>query len=588
MEKYRRGARVDSAPDAGIIHARMVPLQWWHGRRRAGMGLAYHPRMNQPDFEPLRLVQEFIGLGAALAAEKDHGRLLETILDHAERITGADGGTLYSADDDILRFEILHSGSLDIRQGGSSGATVRYPPIPLQIDGQPNDRLVVVRAALERQTVVIDDAYADTEFDLSGTHAFDRHSGYRSRSLLTVPMTNHDNELIGVLQLLNKIDPETGAFVPFTGTDRQLVEAVASMAAMTVSNKLLIEAQRELFDSFIQLIAAAIDEKSPHTAGHCRRVPALTNLLADAVCATREGPLAGFSMTAADRYELNVAAWLHDCGKITTPEHVIDKSTKLESIHDRIALVDARFEMLRRDARIAALTRSLEAAGVDAGIDQDPVYRQALAQLDDDRDFIRRCNIGGESLAADDAVRIAAIGARHLQVADGDTTTLLSEEEIANLQVSRGTLTPAEREIINNHMVATIRMLESLPYPRHLRRVPEFAGGHHERMDGRGFPRGLTGAQMSLPARMMAIADIFEALTARDRPYKPPMPISQALAILGRMKLDHHIDPDLFDVFVREQVYLRYAREFLLPEQIDAVDVQSLPLGRVDLGAESA
>jgi HD-GYP domain-containing protein (c-di-GMP phosphodiesterase class II) len=465
---------------------------------------------------------------------------------------------------------------------------VCYPPIPLHVDGLPNDRLVVARAALERKTVIIDDAYADTEFDLSGTHAFDRQSGYRSRSLLTVPMTNHDNELIGVLQLLNKIDADTGAFVPFTDDDRRLAEAVASMAAMTVSNRLLIDAQRELFDAFIRLIAAAIDEKSPHTAGHCRRVPALTNLLAEAVCATREGPLAGFTMTAAERYELNVAAWLHDCGKITTPEHVIDKSTKLEAIVDRIELVEARFAMLRRDAQIAALRRRLEASGLGIDVDDDPLYQAAISRIDDDRAFLRRCNIGGETLADEDAQRIASIGARPVPMDEGSVVALLSADEVANLQVRRGTLTGAEREVINNHMVATIRMLESLPYPRHLRRVPEYAGGHHERMDGRGFPRGLTGEQMSLPARMMAIADIFEALTARDRPYKPPMPVSQALAILGRMKLDRHIDPDLFDVFVRERVYLKYAQEFLLPEQIDAVELNSLPLGRVDLRSEYA
>ncbi|MFO1435655.1 MAG: HD domain-containing phosphohydrolase [Gammaproteobacteria bacterium] len=530
-------------------------------------------------FDPIWLAQELISLGAALSGEKNHGRLLEMILDHAERFTGADGGTLYSmTDEGSLKFEILHNGTLDLRHGGTSGSEASFPPVPLYIDGVPNQRMVVAQAALERRTINVEDAYADEEYDFSGAREFDRRTGYRSHSILTVPMTNHEQEVIGVLQLLNKIDTASGEFVAFSPTDQQVLEALASMAAVSISNKLLIEGQRELFDSFIQLIAAAIDEKSPHTAGHCRRVPALTNLLADAVCATRQGPLAGFMMTEAERYELNVAAWLHDCGKITTPEHVIDKSTKLETIFDRVELIDARFEIAERDAALHALQERLRAHGLDDKPQSDEQFARQVESLRADRQFIRACNIGGESLQKGDSERIIAVAKQAFADSAGNRHPMLTADEVYNLQVSRGTLTHEEREIINNHMVATIKMLESLPYPRHLRRVPEFAGGHHERMDGRGFPRGLTREQMSLPARMMAIADIFEALTARDRPYKSPMPVSQALAILGRMKLDQHIDPDLFDVFVREQVYRKYAQEYLSPEQNDAVDVSLLPL----------
>jgi hypothetical protein len=198
-------------------------------------------------------------------------------------------------------------------------------------------------------------------------------------------------------------------------------------------------------------------------------------------------------------------------------------------------------------------------------------------QLDDDLQFLRRINIGGEFMVATDQERVRTIAQRTWTASDGTTQQLLTIDEVKHLTIAKGTLTPEERDIINHHIVATIRMLESLPYPKHLKRIPEFAGGHHERMDGKGYPKGLTREQMSVQARVMAIADVFEALTAGDRPYKKAMRLSQALAILGRMKLDGHIDPDLFDIFIHAGVYKTYAERFLPSEQIDAVDVTKLP-----------
>ncbi|MCC7410976.1 MAG: GAF domain-containing protein [Gammaproteobacteria bacterium] len=532
--------------------------------------------------DPFKLIQELTDIGIALSAEKNHDRLLEMILGQAERITNADGGTLYShTEDGRLKFEIMHTASLGIRMGGTSGSEVPFPPIALyDSSGRPNHKMVAAHAAVARQTVNIEDAYTSKEFDFSGTRVFDSKTGYRSKSFLTVPMMNHENELIGVLQLLNARNSDTGEVQPFSRLHQNLVESLASQAAVAVTNKSLIDAQRELFDSFIQLIADAIDEKSPYTAGHCRRVPVLTDMLAEAACRVTVGPLRDFTMTEEERYELNVAAWLHDCGKITTPEWVVDKSTKLETIFDRVNLVDARFDMVGRDARIEALERLLRQHGVadvDAALAADDQLRCELARLAEERDFIRQCNVGGEFISDEQRRRIEHVAARHWRNGDGEELPLLTDEEVYNLQIGRGTLTTEEREIIANHVVVTIKMLESLPYPKHLRRVPEYAGGHHERMDGTGYPRGLNRDHMSIPARMVAIADIFEALTAKDRPYKKAMPLSQALTILGRMKVDNHVDADLFDVFVREQVYLRYAERFLHPEQMDAIDLHTIP-----------
>ena len=533
---------------------------------------------NQQDFS--RLLSELSQIGIALSAERDHGRLLEMILTRARDMTGADGGTLYSCTEEkTLKFEIMLSTSLGIYKGGTSGEPIDMPPLALYDDnGNPNKHAVAAWAALSGETINIEDAYASEQFDFSGTREFDQLTGYRSQSFLTVPMTNHEHEIIGVLQLINALDRDSGAIRPFSQLDQQLVEALASQAAVAVTNQSLIQAQRRLFDSLIQLIADAIDEKSPYTAGHCRRVPVLTNLLADAACRTTAGPLASFNMTEQEKYELEVAAWLHDCGKITTPEFVVDKSTKLETIYDRIGLVHTRFAVMRQEAENRALRRKLQAAGIDdTDIDDDPTYQAELASLQADREFVRRSNIGSESISDADREYIERIAKMTWQNADGETVRLLSDDEVNNLQIGRGTLTVREREIINNHVSVSIKMLESLPYPKHLRRVPEYAGGHHEKMDGSGYPNGLTREEMSIPARMVAIADVFEALTAKDRPYKQAMPLSQALQILGQMKVDNHIDGDLFDAFMWNEVYWHYARDHLDPAQFDTIDLNSIP-----------
>jgi HD-GYP domain-containing protein (c-di-GMP phosphodiesterase class II) len=507
-------------------------------------------------------------IGASLSAERDINRLLELILAAAKSITGADGGTLYRvAEDKTLRFEIVRTSSLKYYLGGTSGHSVPFYPIQLYKDGNPNHSMVAAHAALTGKTVNIADAYTADGFDFSGTRAFDSKTGYRSKSFLTVPMRNHQHETIGVLQLINAQDPASGAIVPFSDSDQRLAESLASQAAIALTNRMLINQLEQLFESFINLINSAIDEKSPYTGGHCQRVPVLTMMLAEAVNDTRAGPLAGFHMTEKDRYELKIAGLLHDCGKVTTPVHVVDKATKLETIYDRIHLIDTRFEILKRDLEVQCLKDQVN----------EKQLRDRLRELEDDRRFLHACNIGSERMSDDDVARVRRIAAYRWRDVTGHEANFLSEDEVKNLTIRAGTLTEDERKIINHHIVATIKMLEALPWPKHLTRVPEYAGGHHERMDGKGYPRGLTREQMSVQARCMGIADIFEALTARDRPYKKGKTLSESLQILGRMKLNNHIDPDLFDIFVRHKVYQRYAEMFLDKEQIDEVDESKIP-----------
>jgi len=535
----------------------------------------------------LRRLEFLNEVGVALSGEKDIDRLLESILVAAKRLARADGGTLYRVSEDrrALRFEIVRTDSLGIALGGSTGARVPFPPVPLYDDqGEENLHNVAACAVLQQRTVVIDDAYTEAGFDFSGTRAFDARTGYRSRSFLTVPMRNHEDEIIGVLQLINARGGD-GGVTGFSDTDRRLAESLASQAAVVLTNRLLIARLEHLFESFISLINAAIDDKSPYTGGHCERVPLLTMLLADATARTTEGPLAGFTMDEQQRYELRIAALLHDCGKVTTPVHVVDKATKLETLFDRIHLVDTRIELARREAEVEHLRARLAALERGEPAPDESLLTARLQALAQAREFLRHVNIGGEAMSAADQQRVREV-ATHWQVTDasGERVPLLSEDEVENLTIARGTLTAAERQVINRHIELTIQMLEALPWPRHLRNVPEFAGGHHERMDGRGYPRGLTGDQMSVQARMMAIADVFEALTARDRPYKPGKTLTEALTILGQMSLGGHVDPDLFDVFVRERVYAEYARQFMDPAQIDGVDESAIPGYRANAG----
>lgn len=534
-------------------------------------------------------------IGVALSVVKDPDQLLETILLGAKELTNSDAGTLYTAtENQTLKFQILRTDSLNIAQGGTTGVPIKLPELPLYRHGSPNLTMVAAYTALKEETVNIPDAYEAEGFDFSGMRAFDKAMNYRSQSFLTVPLKNHENEMIGVLQLINSKDKKTNEIKPFNAEDQQLAESLASQAAIALTNHRLIADLKELFESFIKTIAAAIDDKSPYTGGHCHRVPILSDMIARAASESDLESLKTFKPTDDELYEIRIAAWMHDCGKVVTPEYVVDKGTKLETIYDRIHTISTRFEVLKRDMEIAYLKKKMAvlsahtAEGEMAIAEQEQERQHRLAALDQecvekvanleaDRKFIVDCNVGGEFMSEALQNRVKDIAAYRWVTPEGNSEPFLSQTEVYNLCIPKGTLTKEERAIINHHVTATKKMLSSLPFPKNLKGVTEMASCHHETMNGTGYPDGLTRHQMSIPARIMAIADVFEALTASDRPYKPAKTLSESLKILGFMKKDHHIDPDLFDIFIRNDIYKTYADEYLDSSQIDEVVKEKIP-----------
>lgn len=511
----------------------------------------------------LKKLRKLNQIGIALSANKSTNTVLNEIIMGAQELTGADGGTIYLLKEDkALHFALVHNSSLNIHIDDPAQLHEKFRPIDLfNNDGEPNLNNVVSAAVNQNKTIKIDDAYDNAEYDFSGTKRFDEQLQYRSQSFLTVPMRNHLGKIIGVLQLLNAACQHTGKVMPFTETDQELAESLASQGAITLTKQELLDAQKKLFEAFIALIAKAIDEKSIYTSNHCTRVPIIALMIAEEAQKASEGPLKSFHLSEDAMEELRIAAWLHDCGKVSTPEYVMDKATKLETIMDGISLVDLRFEIIRRDRYIEACHHALNKAGFDLPHDAD---------LHADHVFIRETNIPGEVLSEEKQARIKQIQEKYTwQDHQGHTQSVLNDLEVENLSIARGSLNNEERQAIQNHASITYRMLKELPYPEHLKNVPDIASSHHETLNGKGYPRGLQDNELSIQARIIAIADVFEALTACDRPYKKAKKLSETLGIMNNMQKNRHIDPDLYELFIESKVYLKYAKEYLNADQID-------------------
>lgn len=602
-------------------------------------------------------LEKLVEIGIALSKERNLNRFKEMILSGAKELTNADGGGLLLFDEasETLRYELFGVDSLDLHFGGNSGRTIPFEPILLRDPetSRPYYFNIIPHTALTRRTVSIPQIRESSDFDFSDIEAFDKSFDYRSQSYLAVPLKKNEGEVVGLLVLFNARVKGTGRVIPFSHEMTGFVEGLASQAAVALINQQLLDSQQQLLDSLIRLIASAIDAKSPYTGGHCERVVVLSEMLARAACQSETGPWADFDMHESEWREFKIAAWLHDCGKITTPEYVVDKATKLETIYNRIHEVRTRFEVLYRDCFIEYQKALLEMEKDDTELHPDQkseleteqkkqlkVQRQAqlqkeldekLNRLQDDFSFVANCNVGGEfmdenrkkrldqialitwerhfddrlGLSQAELYRLKGIPQHSLPAVENllsdrkehliptpdvsspydakqygfqvkEPEYMFNNGECYNLKIAKGTLTEEERFKIIEHAIQTIVMLDKLPFPRNLSQVVEIAGAHHETMAGNGYPKKLDGATIPLKARILAIADVFEALTASDRPYKKAKTLSEAIRILGFMKKDRHIDPDLFDLFVSNGVYDQYARRYLNKDQIDEVDVATL------------
>jgi len=531
----------------------------------------------KPDAALLDHIKKLIRIGIALSVEKDINKLLEMIVDETRDLTHADAGTLYIIDRDqqCLTFQIMQNDTMEARLGGTSGKSIDLPPIPLYSEtGDPNHSNVASYVALTGKTVNIPDVYEAEGFDFTGPRNYDASTGYRSKSMLVMALQNHENDIIGVLQLLNAQDTDTGKVVAFSEEYVDLVASLASQAAVALTNTQLIQDLTDLFYSFIKGIATAIDEKSAYTGGHINRVVFISMLIAEKINQSSDGYFKNFSFTEDEMEELMLAAWMHDVGKITTPEYVVDKGTKLETIFDRLELIEGRFKLIEKAIENDMLKKKV------ALLEQSPVAdKAALAEIEqaaqnqinilkEDFDVIRHANTPGEFMDQNKIEQVQTI-AEKTYVQDNEDRPYLTLDEVRNLSISKGTLTAEERQVIENHASMTLRILNELTFPRKFSRVPEFAAGHHEKLDGSGYPQHLTEKELALQTRILAVADIFEALTAKDRPYKKPMKLSQAVKILGFMVKDRHIDSEIFNLVLESDILKEYAGKHMDPDQVD-------------------
>jgi HD-GYP domain-containing protein (c-di-GMP phosphodiesterase class II) len=525
--------------------------------------------------EQARNINDLVQIGAALSAERDLNKVLEMILTQARRFTNSDGGTLYMMTDDdcSLAFHVLHNETLNSYMGGTSGNEINIPNVLLyNSDGTPNYSNVSAYVALEGKIVNIPDVYEAEGFNFEGPRKFDAAFDYRSMSMLVIPMRDHESEIIGVLQLINAKDRDTNKTIPFHRDHEDMVSALASQAAVALTQQRLINDMKDLFDSFIKAIATAIDEKSKYTGGHIERVANLTMMIAEKLNESKEGPYSEIAFDDSQMEELRLAAWLHDTGKIVTPEYVVDKANKLETIFDRIELVKTRWQLLRTTRRLEAIETLLDSVKkhlnptLKAEVEEKLSYE--LETLNSDLEFLTTANTGGEFFSDEKVERLNEIAGKDFDY-NGEMVSALTDDEVLNLSIRKGTLNDSEREIMNNHASMSIKILEELPWPKKLKDVPSIAGAHHEKLDGSGYPIGLDGKEISLQARIMAVADIFEALSAKDRPYKKPMPLSQAIKILGFMVKDNHLDKDVVDLFINSGLVSVYAEKYLDMSQVD-------------------
>ncbi len=520
--------------------------------------------------------REFANIGSALTSEKNLDNLLKMIVDAARLLTHSDGGTVYILEKDAntnksyLQFRIVQNESMNIFYGGQNVAKPPFPNIPLSISGKPNHNNVSSYVALEAKTVNIPDVYDVEGFDFSGTRKFDQSAGYHSQSMLVVPMISEQGELAGVIQLINAQNPKTKEVIPFNESHVHLISSLASQGSVAIFNRRINEDLVNLLNSFIESIATAIDEKSPYTGDHIKRVVKITTMMTDEINSANEGYFQDMNFSEEELEEIKMAAWMHDIGKMATPQYLVDKGTRLQAIKDGIEIIELRFKYIKMVLQNAWLEekQKLIIGSDDKQLEQlEEKYGEKIQSVERDLQFLKRTNT--VSVVEDkDLEYIKKIAADSYWVNDQELNSL-TDGEVENLSIRKGTLSQRERKTVEQHVTLTWKILDNLPFPKNLARVKDYASMHHERMDGKGYGRGLKKEELPLQARIIAIADIFEALTARNRPYRQPMKLSKVVAIMEDMKNENHINAELYDFFIKHNLHRKYAEMELNPDQID-------------------
>ena len=501
-------------------------------------------------------IKKLSDIGRALSGVYDLNTLLEMIVDQARNFTNADAGTLYIVENNTLRFQIVQNDSLKIRMGGKTGETIPFPPVEMK------ESNVSAFVALKGVSVNIPDVYDTDLFDFTGPKKFDSSTGYRSKSMLVVPMRNHENDVIGVLQLLNATNPKTNEVIAFSQDYENLSESLASQAAVSITNAKLISDMGDLFEAFVKVMATAIDEKSPVTGGHIRRVAELTLTMAEVIHDIKEGQFKDITFSQDQLYELRIAAYMHDIGKVTTPVEIVEKAKKLQTIFDRIHYVRLRMDYIIQKIKLEGQNSKIEL--LQNGNDPAKIKSceqetlEKVAEMEEIRDFVNKCNEPGEFLEDETLERLKELSKRTYQDEAGESQPFITEDELVNLSIRRGSITEAERKKMQGHAAVTLKMLKQIPFTKKLKNIPNFAGAHHEFINGKGYPLGLAGDEIPFEGKLMAVTDIAEALTASDRPYKKAMPLETVYRILRSMAEKGELDPNLVDLFIDKEVYKIY------------------------------
>jgi len=501
-------------------------------------------------------IKKLSDIGRALSGVHDLNTLLEMIVDQARSFTKADAGTLYIMEENTLRFQIVQNDSLKIRMGGKTGDTIPFPPVELK------ESNVSAYVAIKGEPVNIPDVYDTDLFDFTGPKKFDQSTGYRSKSMLVIPLKNHENDVIGVLQLLNATNAINKEVIPFSKDYVNLSESLASQAAVAITNAKLISNMAELFEAFVKVMATAIDEKSPVTGGHIRRVANLTLTMAEFINEHEDGIFKEKKFSPDQMYELRIAAYMHDIGKVTTPVEIVEKAKKLQTIFDRIHYVRLRMDYIIQKVKLEGQQIKidlLESGAVKTEVEKvEADLNNKIEELKEIRSFINKCNEPGEFLEDETLERLKEISQRTYLDNEGEEQPFLTEDELLNLSIRRGSITETERKKMQDHAAVTLRMLNQIPFTKKLKNIPNFAGAHHEFINGNGYPLGLKGDQIPFEGRLMAVTDIAEALTASDRPYKKAMPLETVYRILRSMSEKGELDNDLVELFIDKEIYKVY------------------------------